>query len=149
MHERLARSPNAQPQIASPMQAEIGAELDLAIQQIYLLEKTPIEAMTLLDHGHEVVIHARNRDRLAAARDLLGRATAAVVGDLSDLHETQGVARQVNEAGRMDAVIHNAGVYTGPQILPVNVVAPYQLTALRVSRAAIASSSHFASMWSV
>jgi NAD(P)-dependent dehydrogenase (short-subunit alcohol dehydrogenase family) len=30
----------------------------------------------------------------------------------------------------MDAVIHNAGVNTGPQILPVNVVAPYLLTAL-------------------
>jgi hypothetical protein len=30
----------------------------------------------------------------------------------------------------MDAVIHNAGVYTGPHILPVNIVAPYLLTAL-------------------
>jgi hypothetical protein len=27
-------------------------------------------------------------------------------------------------------VIHNAGVYTGPHVLPVNVVAPYLLTAL-------------------
>src|SRR5206468_3114650 len=32
--------------------------------------------------------------------------------------------------GRMNAVIHNAGVYTGPQVLPVNIVAPYLLTAL-------------------
>ena len=30
----------------------------------------------------------------------------------------------------MDAVIHNAGVYTGPSILAVNVIAPYLLTAL-------------------
>jgi NAD(P)-dependent dehydrogenase (short-subunit alcohol dehydrogenase family) len=30
----------------------------------------------------------------------------------------------------MDAVIHNAGVYGGPPVLPVNVVAPYLLTAL-------------------
>jgi NAD(P)-dependent dehydrogenase (short-subunit alcohol dehydrogenase family) len=29
----------------------------------------------------------------------------------------------------MDAVIHNAGVYTGPQVTPVNFVAPYLLTA--------------------
>ncbi len=29
-----------------------------------------------------------------------------------------------------DAVIHNAGVLGGPQVLPVNVVAPYLLTAL-------------------
>src|SRR5262245_56850102 len=30
----------------------------------------------------------------------------------------------------MDAVIHSAGVYTGSQVLPVNIVAPYLLTAL-------------------
>ncbi|AKV00283.1 daunorubicin C-13 ketoreductase [Labilithrix luteola] len=30
----------------------------------------------------------------------------------------------------MDAVIHNAGVYSGPSVLPVNVVAPYVLTVL-------------------
>jgi NAD(P)-dependent dehydrogenase (short-subunit alcohol dehydrogenase family) len=40
------------------------------------------------------------------------------------------VAEQVNAIGRMDAVIHNAGVWDGPQVLPVNVVAPYVLTAL-------------------
>ena len=30
----------------------------------------------------------------------------------------------------MDAVIHNAGVYSGPHVMPVNIVAPYLLTAL-------------------
>jgi NAD(P)-dependent dehydrogenase (short-subunit alcohol dehydrogenase family) len=40
------------------------------------------------------------------------------------------VAEQVNQLGRVDAVIHNAGIYSGQQILPVNVVAPYLLTAL-------------------
>jgi hypothetical protein len=30
----------------------------------------------------------------------------------------------------MDAVIHNGGVISGPHVLPVNVVAPYLLTAL-------------------
>ena len=70
------------------------------------------------------------RDRLAAVRDLLDRGASAVVGDLSDLEETRGVAEQVNRLGRMDAVIHNAGVITGPHVLPVNVVAPYLLTAL-------------------
>jgi hypothetical protein len=30
----------------------------------------------------------------------------------------------------MDAVIHNAGVYSSQPVLPVNVVAPYVLTAL-------------------
>jgi hypothetical protein len=36
----------------------------------------------------------------------------------------------VNRLGRMDAVIHNAGASTGPHVLPVNILAPYLLTAL-------------------
>jgi NAD(P)-dependent dehydrogenase (short-subunit alcohol dehydrogenase family) len=84
----------------------------------------------LLDGGHEVVVHARNRDRLSAVHDFLDRGAAVVVGDLSDLEETRGVARDVNRLGHIDAVIHNAGVYTGPHVMPVNVVAPYLLTAL-------------------
>jgi NAD(P)-dependent dehydrogenase (short-subunit alcohol dehydrogenase family) len=87
-------------------------------------------AQTLLDDGHEVVVHARNGDRLAAVRDLLNRGAAAVVGDLSDAEQTRNLAGQVNRLGRMDAVIHNAGVISGPHVLPVNVVAPYLLTAL-------------------
>jgi NAD(P)-dependent dehydrogenase (short-subunit alcohol dehydrogenase family) len=87
-------------------------------------------AQTLLEQGHEVVVHARNRDRLTAVRELLDRGAAAVVGDLSDLEETRDVAGQVNRLGRTDAVIHNAAVLGGPQVLPVNVVAPYLLTAL-------------------
>jgi NAD(P)-dependent dehydrogenase (short-subunit alcohol dehydrogenase family) len=87
-------------------------------------------ARTLRNHGHDVVVHVRNRDRLTAVRDLVDGGAAAVVGDLSDLEETRGVADQVNRLGPMDAVIHNAGVITGPHVLPVNVVAPYLLTAL-------------------
>jgi len=41
----------------------------------------------------------------------------------------------VNRLGRMDAVIHSAGVYAGTQVMPVNVVAPYLLTALVHPRA--------------
>ena len=103
-------------------------------------------ARTLLDDGHAVVIHARGRDRLTAVRDLLEQGAAAVVGDLSDLDETRGVADQVNRLGPMDAVIHNAGVYTGPQVLAVNIVAPYLLTALidRPQRLIyLSSSDHF------
>jgi NAD(P)-dependent dehydrogenase (short-subunit alcohol dehydrogenase family) len=87
-------------------------------------------ARTLLDDGHDVVVHARNDGRLTAVRDLLDRGAAAVTGDLSDLDQMRGVANQVNRLGRMNAVIHNAGVYTGRHVLPVNVVAPYLLTAL-------------------
>jgi NAD(P)-dependent dehydrogenase (short-subunit alcohol dehydrogenase family) len=87
-------------------------------------------AQTLVGEGHEVVVHARNEDRLSAVRDLLDQGAAAVLGDLSDLDQTRDVADQVNRLAPLDAVIHNAGVYTGPHILPVNLVAPYLLTAL-------------------
>src|SRR4051794_24515374 len=83
----------------------------------------------LIDDGHEVVLHARNSHRLEAVRDLLDRGAATVVGDLSDSEQTRDVAAQVNRLGAMDAVIHNAGVMSGP-VLAVNVVAPYLLTAL-------------------
>jgi NAD(P)-dependent dehydrogenase (short-subunit alcohol dehydrogenase family) len=87
-------------------------------------------AETLLGDGHEVIVHARSAERLAAADALIGRGASAVVGDLADLDQTRAVADQVNRLGRVDAVIHNAGVYSGPHILPVNIVAPYLLTAL-------------------
>ncbi len=87
-------------------------------------------ADTLLGVGHEVVVHARSNARLAAVRDLTGRGAEVVVGDLADTEEVYGVAEQVNQRGPMDAVIHNAGVYRGSTVLPVNVVAPYLLTAL-------------------
>jgi NAD(P)-dependent dehydrogenase (short-subunit alcohol dehydrogenase family) len=87
-------------------------------------------AQTLIEQGHQVVVHARNRDRLTAVRDLLDRGAEAVTGDLSDIVETRGIGEQVNRLGPMDAVIHNAGVISGPHTLPVNVVAPYLLTVL-------------------
>jgi len=89
-----------------------------------------LAAQTLLEDGHAVLVHARNRDRLTAVRDLVERGATAVVGDLSDVEQTLGIARDVNRLGPMDAVIHNAGVYTGPHVMPVNIVAPYLLTAL-------------------
>ncbi|HSN43377.1 MAG TPA: SDR family NAD(P)-dependent oxidoreductase [Propionibacteriaceae bacterium] len=86
-------------------------------------------ATTLLAGGHEVVVHARNRGRLDAVGGLVDAGAAVVVGDLGHLDETLDVADQVNALGRMDAVIHNAGVYSGGAVMPVNVVAPYVLTA--------------------
>jgi NAD(P)-dependent dehydrogenase (short-subunit alcohol dehydrogenase family) len=87
-------------------------------------------ARTLLAGGHDMVVHARSEQRLANVRDLVERGAEAVMGDLADPDQTREIAEQVNRLGRMDAVIHNAGVYSGATILPVNVVAPYLLTAL-------------------
>jgi len=96
-------------------------------------------ALALLDNGHQVVLHARNPSRAGSLGDLAHRASAVVVGDLASGEETHGVAAQVNAIGRMDAVIHNAGIYTDRQrvatpegharTLAVNVLAPYVLTA--------------------
>jgi NAD(P)-dependent dehydrogenase (short-subunit alcohol dehydrogenase family) len=84
----------------------------------------------LLQNGHDVIVHARSGERLTAAQDLMDRGATGVVGDLSDLEQTRDVAQQVNRSGAVDAVVHNAGVFHGPQILQVNVIAAYVLTAL-------------------
>ena len=87
-------------------------------------------AETLLGDRHDVIVHARSAERLANVNALLARGASAIVGDLSDLDQTRAVADQVNRLGAVDAVIHNAGVLSGRHVLPVNVVAPYLLTAL-------------------
>lgn len=51
--ERLARSPNAHGQVKSPIQQEIGGEIELAIQEIYLLKRTPAEALAALQKRAE------------------------------------------------------------------------------------------------
>ncbi|MCA4135408.1 SDR family NAD(P)-dependent oxidoreductase [Arthrobacter sp. M4] len=86
-------------------------------------------AKALLDDGHSVVVHSRTSARLAAVQDLLDRGAEAVVGDLGSLDEVRGLVQQANALGRFDAVIHNAGVIGGSSLLPVNVVAPFVLTA--------------------
>jgi NAD(P)-dependent dehydrogenase (short-subunit alcohol dehydrogenase family) len=89
-----------------------------------------LTALTLLGDGHDVIVHARSTERLTAVQDLIDRGAAAVTGDLAEQDQTRAVAEQVNRLGPLDAVIHNAGVYDGPQVMAVNVIAPYLLTAL-------------------
>jgi NAD(P)-dependent dehydrogenase (short-subunit alcohol dehydrogenase family) len=97
-------------------------------------------AASLLAAGHEVVLHARSSARAAALGDLAGRVLGVAIGDLASAAEARAVAGQVNAIGRMDAVIHNAGVYSVPTrgstpeghatTLAVNTLAPFILTAL-------------------
>src|SRR3954470_9877092 len=97
-------------------------------------------AQGLIDGGHEVILHARSRERASAVHDVAPRSAGVVVGDLSSAVETRSVADQVNAIGPMDAAIHNAGTYSTagrspteeghPTILAVNTLAPYILTAL-------------------
>jgi len=87
-------------------------------------------AKTLLAQGHEVVVHVRSQARLSAVKELVDQGAVATIGDLSDLAQIRDLARQVNAIGPMDAIVHNAGILSGSQVLVVNVVAPYMLTAL-------------------
>jgi NAD(P)-dependent dehydrogenase (short-subunit alcohol dehydrogenase family) len=87
-------------------------------------------AVELLDGGHEVVVHARSTARMRDLGDLLDRGATGVVADLADGDQVRELAESVNALGRMDAVIHNAGVLNGGAIVPVNVVAPFLLTCL-------------------
>lgn len=87
-------------------------------------------ARTLLGEGHDVVVHVRSRARLTAVQELVDQGAVATIGDLSDIAQIRDLAGQVNAIGRMDAVIHNAGVISGAHLMVVNVVAPYLLTAL-------------------
>ncbi|MFI2780015.1 SDR family NAD(P)-dependent oxidoreductase [Streptomyces sp. ALB3] len=85
-------------------------------------------AEALLNEGHHAVVHARTTARLAAAQHLLDLGAQAVVGDLADLGQVHELVEQANARGPFDAVVHNAGVMQGP-VLPVNVTAPYLMTA--------------------
>lgn len=97
-------------------------------------------ARALIDEGHRVVLHARSPERGAVAGDLMDRGAELVVGDLSRADDVRRIADQVGAIGRMDAVIHNAGIYEEPArgstpeghavTLAVNTLAPYMLTAL-------------------
>jgi NAD(P)-dependent dehydrogenase (short-subunit alcohol dehydrogenase family) len=97
-------------------------------------------ARSLIEAGHDVVLHARSAERASALADIAPRSLGVVTGDLASATESRGVADQVNAIGRMDGIIHNAGVYkergrgSTPEghatTLAVNTIAPYLLTAL-------------------
>ncbi|HLZ44022.1 MAG TPA: SDR family NAD(P)-dependent oxidoreductase [Candidatus Sulfotelmatobacter sp.] len=100
-----------------------------------------LAAQLLIEQGHKVVLHARSEQRAKQALAGVPGAEAVVVGDLSSIRQTRGVADQVNALGAFDAVIHNAAVgYREPhrvetedglpEVFAVNTLAPYILTAL-------------------
>ena len=99
-----------------------------------------LAARRLVDGGHEVVLHARSRQRVVDALSGTPGAAGALVGDLSSIAQTCAVAEAANASGRFDAVIHNAAVgFREPRIetadglshvFAINVLAPYLLTAL-------------------
>ena len=98
-------------------------------------------AQLLVEQAHGVVLHARDQERGKQALAAVPHAETVVIGDLTSIAQTRGVAEQVNALGAFDAVIHNAGVgYREsrrnatedgvPHVFAVNTLAPYILTAL-------------------
>ncbi|MFK0046203.1 SDR family NAD(P)-dependent oxidoreductase [Streptomyces sp. NPDC090741] len=103
-------------------------------------------AESLLLEGHDVVLHARNRQRAEDVRELVDRGADLVVGDFTERDAVRRIAAELNGTRPLDAVIHNVGVYRGPDVMPVNIIAPYLLTALlRGPRRLVylSSGSHF------
>lgn len=98
-----------------------------------------LAARALVKRGHSVVLHARNEQRAHDARNACPNAETVLVADLSDISQTKKLASDLNALGKFDAVIHNAGIYTGPYrktkegwpaIVAVNTLSPYILTSL-------------------
>jgi NAD(P)-dependent dehydrogenase (short-subunit alcohol dehydrogenase family) len=98
-------------------------------------------AQLLIDQGHQVVLHTRNKERAQDALASVPGAETVAVGDVASISQTRDVAEQINHLGSFDAVIHNVGVgYREPRriqtedglphVFAINTLAPYLLTAL-------------------
>jgi len=91
-----------------------------------------LAAGALIAQGHQVVLHARNKERGREALAKSPDAQTVIIGDLANIEDTIQLAEKVNALGSFDAVIHNAGVYNSPapELFAVNTLAPYILTCL-------------------
>ncbi|RFU28997.1 hypothetical protein B7463_g7344, partial [Scytalidium lignicola] len=97
-------------------------------------------AQKLIANGHKVVLHARNAQRARDAVQACPSSEAVLIADLTSIDETKHLAAEANQLGPFDAVVHNAGVYLGmelvkgksglPSLFAVNTLAPYMLTCL-------------------
>jgi NAD(P)-dependent dehydrogenase (short-subunit alcohol dehydrogenase family) len=56
-------------------------------------------ARSLLDDGHEVVLHARSTERASTLADLASQAAGVAIGDLRSAAEIHRIAEQINAIG--------------------------------------------------
>jgi NAD(P)-dependent dehydrogenase (short-subunit alcohol dehydrogenase family) len=102
-------------------------------------------AATLVKLGHKILLHGRNIDKLANAKEKLASYSneadiETYIADLSILAEVKNLATAITEKHqKLDAVINNAGIYSVPNNITengldprfvVNTIAPYFLTKL-------------------
>jgi NAD(P)-dependent dehydrogenase (short-subunit alcohol dehydrogenase family) len=85
-----------------------------------------LTAQGCLSRGHEVILHARDKTSNQNLK------APYVYGDLLKLEDVRSLAKQLEGFGPMDAVVHNAGIYTAPSedLFRVNVLAPFVLSTL-------------------
>ncbi len=95
----------------------------------------------LLTMGHEVIAHARSITRAEQIKTTTPGVSGVAIGDLAVMDSTRELARQANEQGPYDAIVHNAGLGGEGEarqessdglelIFHTNVVGPYMLTCL-------------------
>jgi NAD(P)-dependent dehydrogenase (short-subunit alcohol dehydrogenase family) len=111
-----------------------------------------LTAEALLSDGHQVVVHGRNQERAATLGPLIDLGAGVVVGDFTDRDAVRRIAAELNDQRPLDAVVHNAGVWSGRAVMPVNIIAPYLLTALLHGprrHVYLSSGSHFSGRPSV
>ena len=91
-----------------------------------------LAAQQLIKENHQVYVHARNSSRAEYVLNNLPDVANVLVADLSDLNETKQLASNLNDLGKFDTIIHNAGVLSASSkvIFTVNTLAPYVLTSL-------------------
>ena len=66
----------------------------------------------LAQEGAEVIVNGRSAERVAEATDALNNATGTrAIGIAADLGSADGVMRLVNEAGRVDILVNNVGIF--------------------------------------
>jgi NAD(P)-dependent dehydrogenase (short-subunit alcohol dehydrogenase family) len=114
-------------------------------------------ALELARRGARVIVHGRSLEKVRKAQDYIrhefpGARLEAVAADLASLEQVRALARDVRERfGRLDVLIHNAGVYMQERVLSadgyemtfaVNHLAPFLLTRellplLRAARARV------------
>lgn len=70
-------------------------------------------AQALVKDGHKVVLHARNAQRAKDAEAACPGSEKTLIADLSNAEETKRLAKEVNELGQFDAIVHNAALYRG------------------------------------
>jgi len=88
-------------------------------------------AQTLRARGCDVIVHGRDPDRVAAARDRVG-AIAGLVYDLGDLHRATQLADAASDFSP-DVLINNAGIYARERTLVASGEATWVVNHLAAS----------------